>query len=649
MIVEMKKISMVVQTKDKESTLDLLGELGLVHLEDFQSSSPEVENAFAKKKKAEDAYHFLAEFKTKEQVPPPSLTPEEAVEKVLQIKEELQSAKERVATLEKKIFELQSWGDFEPADFKFLADKGYHVKIYTVSSDKIEKVDDIEGDVVVLRQDKKGLAFAHITKEPVTLEDFDEFIIPPQSLSAMKAEKDKLLVKIEEISKKAQKHYGLRSILKAHINNLEANLKFWIAEANAMDEDNLTAIVGYLPVDEVETVQNWARQNSVAIAITDPEPEETDSIPTLVRNPKWLRIIEPVFKFLGIVPGYKELDISLVFLSFFILFFAMIIGDAAYGCVIFLGGLGLVFYSKSQKKEIPMAAWTFTVLGLATVVWGTITGSWFASAELIEGTFLERPIIRQLAEGFTVYSPDGNIYKELNGQDVVMLFSFIIGLVHLTIAQVWNFLRALAQRSLQAVGQVGWMLINFGLFYLVLDMVMNFNLDKAFGAGGLITSLSLNFIFVGLALVVIFGSQETNFIKGLLAGLAEAPSTVLGIISAFGDIISYVRLFAMGLAGAEIAKAFNEMGAPLLSGKTFIFGVLILLVGHTFNFILCLLGVLVHGIRLKTLEFSGRLGMQWSGHEYSPFNVRRDITFSADISAKTRKVSPSSGLSENIS
>ena len=649
MIVEMKKISMVVQTKDKESTLDLLGELGLVHLKDFQSSSPEVEDAIAKKNRAEAAYTFLAEFKTKEELAPPSLSPAEAVEKVLQIRENLQSARERVETLEKKISELQSWGDFDPADFKLLAEKGYYVKIYSVSRDKIEKMNDIAGDVVHLRQDKRGLVFAHITKEPVTLEDFDEFIIPPQSLSAMQAEKNTLAEKIAEIKKEAEKHYGLRPALKAHVANLELNLKYCIAQANAMDEENLTAVVGYLPVDKVEAVQSWARQNSVAIAITDPDPSETDSIPTLIRNPRWIQIIEPVFKFLGIVPGYKELDISLVFLSFFTLFFAMIVGDAAYGKIIFLGGLGLVFYSKSKNRKPPVAAWTFTVFGLATVIWGTITGSWFASTKLIEGTFLERLIIPQLTEGFGVYTPSGEFYKQLNGSDVVMLLSFIIGLAHLTIAQVWNFLQALAQRSLQAVGQVGWMLINFGLFYLVLDMVSNFNLDQAFGAGGLITSVSINLIFIGFALVVLFGSQETRFIKGLLAGLAGMPSTALDILGAFGDIISYVRLFAVGLAGYEIANAFNNMGAPLLAGKTFIFGVLILLVGHVFNFILCFLGVLVHGIRLKTLEFSGRLGMQWSGQEYSPFNVRRDMVYSADISAKTRKASPSSGLSENIS
>lgn len=239
---------------------------------------------------------------------------------------------------------------------------------------------------------------------------------------------------------------------------------------------------------------------------------------------------------------------------------------------------------------------------------------------------MEKLIISQLTEGFRLYTPAGEFYKVLSGQDVIMLLCFIIAIFHLTIAQVWNFLLALSHRSLQALGQVGWMLVNFGLFYLVLDMVARFDLDQAFGTGDLVANISFIIIIVGLALIILFGSQKPrgNFFKGLLGGLGDLPSTVLGSISAFGDIISYIRLFAMGLAGAEIARAFNNMAGDLLSGNTFIFGVLILLVGHTFNFVLCSLGVLVHGIRLKMLEFSGRLGIQWSGHEYDPFRFRRD-------------------------
>ncbi len=647
----MKHVSMVVQTKDKESTLDSLGELGLVHLEVSEYSSPEVEEALTNKNRAESAYTFLALYKNKEELPPPSLKPSEAVEEVLKLKEDLQNAMDRKATLQRQIAGLENWGDFDPADIRFLANKGYYLKIYTVYRDKIDNLADLEGFVVILREDKKGLVFAHVTREPVSLDDYEEFTMPSQSLSAMQTEKNELDQKIAELTGKAEQYYGLRPVLHAYLEELDSNLQYWIAKASAVDEGNLSAITGFLPADKTEAVQNWARHNSVALAVT--EAEKIDSTPpTQIRNPKWLQIVEPVFKFMGTVPGYQELDISLVFLCFFSVFFAMIIGDAAYGSIFFLAGLSLIiYYIKSKKEKPPLAAVLFTLLGFVTVIWGSIIGSWFGSPELIEGTFLEKLVIRELTEGFSFYTPAGEHYKDLDSQDVIMLLCFTIAIFHLTIAQVWNFLLALAQRSLQAVGQVGWMLINFGLFYLVLDMVARFNLDQALGAGGLVTSASINIIIVGLALVVLFGSQKPRgrVFKGLLVGLGNIPSTILGSISAFGDIISYVRLFAMGLAGAEIAKAFNTMAGDLLSGNTFIFGVLILLVGHMFNFVLCSLGVLVHGIRLKMLEFSGRLGIQWSGCEYNPFSARRNIAYSTAISAEARKVSSGGYGSEEIS
>jgi len=622
----MKQVSMVVQTKDKELTLDTLAELGLVHLEDFQYSSSEVDDALGRKNRAEAAYNFLTSLKSKDVLTPPALEPSEAVEEVLKLKDDLQAAMEQEASLEKQIAGLESWGDFDPADFTFLSNKGYYLKIYTIPGGKPDNIDDLGGHVVILREDKKELVFAHLTREPVKLEGYEELNLPPQSLSAMKAEKNKLETKIAELSGKAEHYYGLGPVLQAHLADLDSNLQYWIAKANTVDEGNLTVLVGHLPADETEAVQNWARQHSVALAIT--EPEKLESVPTLIRNPRWLQIVEPVFKFMGTVPGYKELDISLVFLCFFTVFFAMIIGDAAYGSIFFLAGLGMViYYGRFKKEKPPLAVVLFTILGLATVIWGSMNGSWFGSPELIKGTVLEKLIIRQLTEGFSFYTPAGDFYKDLSGQDVIMLLCFTIAIFHLTIAQVWNFLLALAQRSLQALGQVGWMLINFGLFYLVLDMVARFNLDQALGAGGRVASLSVNIIIAGIALIILFGSQRPrgHFFKGLLGGLADLPSTILGSISAFGDIISYVRLFAMGLAGAEIAKAFNNMAGDLLSGNTFIFGVLILLIGHAFNFVLCSLGVLVHGIRLKMLEFSGRLGIQWSGQEYNPFRFRRDV------------------------
>jgi V/A-type H+/Na+-transporting ATPase subunit I len=354
------------------------------------------------------------------------------------------------------------------------------------------------------------------------------------------------------------------------------------------------------------------------MSVADPDDED-DSIPTLVRNPRWLKMIEPVFDFLGTVPGYRELNVSFFFFAFFIIFFAMIIGDAAYGVIFLLGGLLAVSLSKVKKRKPPLLGWLFTVLGLATVAWGAMNGSWFGSFELIRGTFLEKLVVSQLTEGINIYNPAGELYQSLSGQDVIKLLCFIIALIHLTIAQVWNFLLELANRSLKAVAQLGWMCVNFGLFYLVLSMVMYFDLDGVFATGGLIGQVSIILILGGLALVLLFGSQEGNFVKGVLGGLKDFLPTALGTVNAFGDIISYIRLFAVGLAGAEIAKSFNAMAGGLLEGNTFILGVLVLLLGHTLNFVLCCLGVLVHGIRLNMLEFSGRLGIEWSGQSYKPF------------------------------
>ena len=633
MIVTMKKVSLVVQTKDKEEALEALAELGLVHLEDFQCTSPRVEALSAKKNRVTGAYHFLALYKPKEErETPPSLSdPEEATEAVIKVSEELQSLEDKDLSLKKEIAKLEPWGDFSPGDLELLAEKGCYIKLYTASPEQLKTLEDM-ADVVVFHRDKKGAAFAHISREPVALDDFTEFAVPSKSLGTLKAEQEALARQMAAAREKARSLYPLREILQAYMEDLDAELEYQVAAANALDEGDFTALLGYIPSDQAHKVQAWARQNSIAVAVTN--PRKGDPIPTLIRNPRWLEIIRPVFNFLGTVPGYRELDISPFFLAFFILFFAMIFNDAAYGAIFFLGGVTVVLLNRWKQKRPPLTAWLFTCLGLATVIWGAVTGSWFGSPELIQGTFLEKLIVPPLVEGLPVYTPAGEYYKSLTGQDVIKLFCFIIALVHLSIAQVWNFLQALANRSLKAVAQFAWIGINFGLFYLVLSLVMYFDLDQALGTGNLIARLSLILILGGLGLVVIFGYQEGNFVRGLLGGLGGLMPTALGVISAFGDIISYIRLFAVGLAGAEIARSFNGMAADLLSGNTFIFGVLILVAGHALNFVLCSLGVLVHGVRLNMLEFSGRLGLEWSGHKYNPFRERESAAHAAKPEAQ---------------
>jgi V/A-type H+-transporting ATPase subunit I len=152
-----------------------------------------------------------------------------------------------------------------------------------------------------------------------------------------------------------------------------------------------------------------------------------------------------------------------------------------------------------------------------------------------------------------------------------------------------------------------------GLFYLVLNLVLS--ADKY-----PMPFYSIYMILGGVAAVFIFGEQEGQFFKGVLMGFAGVLPTFLSSISAFSDIISYIRLFAVGLASVEIAKSFNSMASGLGNDAVGIIGgILILLLGHSLNLAMGALSVVVHGVRLNMLEFSGHLGMEWTGVEYDPF------------------------------
>jgi V/A-type H+-transporting ATPase subunit I len=181
-------------------------------------------------------------------------------------------------------------------------------------------------------------------------------------------------------------------------------------------------------------------------------------------------------------------------------------------------------------------------------------------------------------------------------------------------AHIWNFLVQIRNKPrIRAFAQLGWLSMVLGLFYLVLNLVLSADQYP-------MPFYSIYMILGGAAAVFIFGEQEGHFFKGVLKGFAGILPTFLSSISAFSDIISYIRLFAVGLASVEIAKSFNSMASGLDNDAVGIIGgILILLLGHGLNLAMGALSVVVHGVRLNMLEFSGHLGMEWTGVEYDPF------------------------------
>jgi V/A-type H+-transporting ATPase subunit I len=238
------------------------------------------------------------------------------------------------------------------------------------------------------------------------------------------------------------------------------------------------------------------------------------------------------------------------------------------------------------------------------MTWGAITGTWFGSVAIAQIPFFKSLIIPQIASFPEVFP---NI--EVNPQEKVQLICFILAIIQLGLASILNFIDNLPK--LKAFEHLGWFAMTTGAFTLVLNLVLGLPMP----------SWSIYVLATGFVLIVMFSAQEDgkSFVKGLLGGLGGAFNTFLDAISSFSNIISYIRLFAVGMATVAIASSFNDMAAGMMHGPAIIGGIIVLLIGHGLNIIMGLLSVMVHGIRLNLLEFSGQLGLEWTGYKYEPF------------------------------
>ena len=282
----------------------------------------------------------------------------------------------------------------------------------------------------------------------------------------------------------------------------------------------------------------------------------------------------------------------------------MIIGDAGYGIIFIL--ISVIMQIRSRKcSDVNILIY---VLGGATVVWGAITGTWFGSLSVLEKLpFLQRLVIPQIAN-----------YPELFGldaaytQNMMMKFCFMLGTLQLSLARVINIISKAKARDLSLVAEAGWLIDAVLIYFLALNLVIGEPFPLSVIAGGVGT---------GFVLVCLFSAQGPGvpFGEGVKKSLGGFFTTFLDTISCFSNLMSYIRLFAVGMASLAIAQSFNNMGGGLMGGFAAVFGILVIVIGHVLNLVMGILSVVVHGVRLNLLEFSGALGMEWAGYKYEPF------------------------------
>ena len=601
MIAKMKTASIVASASRRAETLDALRALGILHLAEKKAARAELLDRFSDFSRLSLE---LKEYVTKK-TPKEKVLSDEAFEAMhLQVaaashrKSELLARRNAISVESEQ---LRSWGDFDPAALRALCDSGLDFHFYRVNKKDLERLTR-EEEISFLR-----LAPVDKMDTVAVLGKLDasysvtEFLPPEQGLSQLEAQAALCEKGIAEAEAVLSRNAAYLSSYDAQMLKVQNAAEYSAVDHTLESDGDLIWITGYLPEDDVSRFTAAAKENGWAWALED-IADDDELVPTKVKYTKLTGLIKPVFDILGTVPGYREYDISFWFLAFFTLFFAMIIGDAGYGMLFLIGSV--VLHIKSKKlSDVNLLLY---ILSAATVIWGSLTGTWFGS-ELA----MKIPLLKSLViPGFANY-PEFFDVTTTAAQNNVMKFCFTIGVVQLALACVMNIRRKLKAKDLSWLADLGWLAAICALYFMVLFLVVGQQANLLVIAAIVIT---------GFLLVVFFGgmSPDKTFSQGLKAGLADAFTDFLNTISAFGNVMSYIRLFAVGMASLAIAQSFNSMGSGF-SGPLMVAGALIIIFGHVLNIVMGFLSVAVHGVRLNLLEFSGQLGMEWSGTAYDPF------------------------------
>ena len=509
-IVKMKKVSLVVLDREREEALEKLRDLGLVHIERIFAGSDKLSELNEKKALLERCSFIL----------PPNVPGDKNA-----LGDKLKALGDEKEKVSKDLKSLEPWGNFNPADVDFLAGKGIDLKFYELSKDKLAELSDVDYFVVNTIKNR-----TFIVATGAKMPEAEEFHLPALGIDGCNAKIAQLDKEIADVQKELAKLAADKNVLADGLKILEKEIEFESVSADMQVEDSLAYIDGYVPVDKADELKAAAAKEHWALLVRD--PDEEDAPPSLIRTPKWVERIQPLFKFLDITPGYREADISMWFLIFFTLYVAMIVGDAGYGLIFFL--LTLLICKKAPKPQ------------------------------------------------FASFAEEG-----VNTNYYIQNFCFYIGITQLLLGLIISFIRKLP--SLAAWTDVGWMFVVVASYFVAQKFVLG---APAFNP------VTWPLAAAGFVIVCLCSEQNGNILKGVLMGLAWSPMKVLDTVSMFANLVSYIRLFAVGLATVAVATSFNAMAAGMAESMGvpgIIIGAVILFVAHAFNMVLALLSIIVHG------------------------------------------------------
>lgn len=605
MITKMKKLTFLIYHKDYESFLDRIRELGVIHIQERQAGemNDDLQHSLSKHNQYKDMLKEMSfQFKDKadEQVYT-DMSANDLIEKYNDLVARLQSLNQRIPAVDKEIAEMNVWGEFSWKDIHKLQEAGYCIQFYNCTEREYQKDWENLCDIVQITKAAGHVFFVTISKEPVTL-DVEPVSMPSLSLSELQQKKETLVeeqtstkAELQDFCRKYSKtleHYD--QYLQGDIDLIKVRL-----DGEPQAEGAVLLMEGWIPVNCEEEVRKTLDESSVYYEIRD--AVKGDNPPIKLKN-NWFNKLYEVLTGMYGMPEYTEFDPTPLIAPFFSLFFAFCVGDAGYGLMLVLLGLFL-------KKKMPSMRGMMNLvisLGIFTMIVGAILGTCFG-VSLIDQSWIPENVKQFMIAGKI---PGTNFDKQ-------MVLALIIGVIHISVALTIKAIVATIRFGFKnCLSEWGWLIVVVG--FVITGTLMFLNLIPE----NVSTWAFIIIGGVGAIGIYLLNDLHRNVFMNIGAGLWGTYNMASGLM---GDTLSYMRLYALGLAGGMLGGVFNQLAT--MSGDA-VGGVigwivcgLILVFGHTLNIAMSCLSAFVHPLRLNFVEYFKNAGYEGTGVTYNPFTT----------------------------
>ena len=605
MITKMKKLTFLVYHKEYEEFLNSLRELGVVHIVEKQqgaADNTELQENIRLFNRLAATLKLLQNQKHEKNAV--IATEGGTATRGMQVLDEVDALQTEHGKLsqqlqsyakEKEVLEV--WGNFEPTGIQKLKDAGYIIGFYSCSEGNYKEEWETEYNAMIVNRISSKVFFVTVTKAGQEVDlDVEQAKLPAYSLSRLEALYDTTEQAIEGNEKKlvALSETDIPS-LKAALKELQSQIEFSkvVLSSEQTAGDKLMLIEGWAPAYSKVEIEAYLNDAHVYYEITDPMPG--DNVPIRLNNKGFFAWFEPICK-LYMLPKYNELDLTPFFAPFFMVFFGLCLGDSGYGLFLFLGATAYRLLAKKVTPSMKSIISLIQVLSASTFFCGLLTGTFFG-ANIYD---LDWPIVQRLKHAVLMDNND------------MFRLSLILGVIQILFGMVLKAVNQTIQFGFKyAIATIGWIILLVSTAVSAL-----FSSSELLSMGG--TAYKVVLCISG-AMIFLFNTPGKNIFMNIGLGLWDSYNMVTGLL---GDVISYVRLFALGLSGGILAGVFNSLAVGMSPDNVIagpIVMVLIFVIGHAINMFMNVLGAMVHPMRLTFVEFFKNSGYEGGGKEYKPF------------------------------